>query len=320
MANFLNEKSGIYGCFEGSYFRIPKSSNTYVPENADYTKSSNGVYMYPTRKTCSITIYEYVSSLTSTCNAMRVAFMKEYIIGEKVINIDNINDDYIITVSYNLYNKDGELISSGSNAMASERTSLAVITDGVKEDNSLEYRKAILSDSRIELQIPMISRYGINKQCSQGPYTLEITGIRLESTIGENKFGVESDTQIMHGSCNHHISHYATHCNYHFCRPDHMVFNNYASNFITNAKVGTSIIDQTVVPTRLEIPPEYTRVILSDIKYENPLKFKIDNGIETIILYSECLIDNLNIVYDNSDINALLSLNKDNIDENVGNE
>lgn len=316
MNNSSSKKSNVYGYFNGSYFRVPKDMpNVYVPEDADYTNSSIMSQVDSSIKQCYVNMYEYTTSIIDKCNSLRVAFMKEYLIGEKITEIEDINLDYILTVGYNLYNNKGEIISSGAMSVVA-KPAFAVISDAVREDNSMEYRKAIVLDSNLELQIPMISRYGIKKQYVQSPYILEITDVTAETTIGDRRFITESNTQNMHDK--HHKIHRASHCNYHFCRPDHMLFNDFASNFVTNARVGTTIIDQAVLPVELQVPPECRKVQLANIKYEDKSHIiKINEAVETIVINLETIIDNLNIVYNNKDIDGVLRYNEDVDDDHV---
>ena len=91
--------------------------------------------------------------------------------------------------------------------------------------------------------------------------------------------------------------------------PNEITHNNYASKFLTNATIGTSIIDSMVGPAVLEAPADYTEVVVADIPcatQDNSYTVKIDGKADQIVLNVEAIVDNFNTVYDIADIKALL--------------
>lgn len=305
----------MYGWLGSSYYAIPDNGESIViPENAEYTASAIQSKIYSDVRQCTMDIYQYASDLITDCNSKRVAFMKEYLLETGVKSIYNLNKDYIIKVSYDIYNKDGTVISSGT-VSKTARVSTAMIHSGISEGNIMDYRNGLIFDTGIEIQIPKISRYGIKNACVQYPYTIKINSISVSTTIGDSRYVIESDTQ----SVSHDTYHHADHCNYHCHRPNHLHFNNFASHFLTNARVGTTIIDQMVVPAQLEIPPEYTEVQLCHIDLDDSYSVvKINDAVELINMNIEVLFDNVVSVYSKADIDAIIMVN--NLPEEVPEE
>ena len=111
-------------------------------------------------------MYAYHSDTLYECNSDRVIAMKELLLGEKVTKIEDVNNDYVIGVSYELYNKEGQLLKDGKTSVRAIYHT-GVIGSDVAEDNTMEYRKAMLFDGKIQIEIPEISRYGIKNKYVQ---------------------------------------------------------------------------------------------------------------------------------------------------------
>lgn len=303
----MNKQS--YGYFNGKYFTTHESQPTYVPENVDYKSSAIQTKFYNNGH-CGIESYIYHSDLITDCNTKRVAFMKDFLINEKVKEIFDLNEDYIVSVEYVMYNNEGKVISSGA-ASTKARYYDAIINSDIKEENILEYRKAMIFDSRFEIRIPTISSYGIKKPYVQYPYTLKINKFTVSSTIGENKYVIESDEQTTD-----HGRYHASCCQYNIHHRNHMLFNDYSSHFLTNAHTGSTIIDHMVVPAELQIPPEYTEVVMSEIPCEgNGYVIKINQKVDSIFLDSEIVLDNSSVVYNKADIDAIIEINNNPVDD-----
>lgn len=297
----MNKQS--YGYFNGKYFTIHDGQCIYVPDNVDY-KSSAIQTRFRDNTYCEIESYMYHSDLITECNTQRVAFMKDFLINEKIKELLDLNEDYIVSVEYVLYNNDGKVISSGTTSVKA-RYYDAIINSDVREENILEYRKAMIFDSRFEIRVPIISSYGIKKPYIQHPYTLKINKFIVSSTVGENKYVIEADEQIT----DHGIYHSSC-CQYNLHHENHMLFNDYSSHFLTNAHTGSTIIDQMVVPAELQIPPEYTEVVMCEIPCEgNNYLIKIDQKVDSIFIDSEIVLDNSSVVYNKSDIDAIIESN-----------
>lgn len=302
----MDSNKQMYVLANNSYYSINDCKNIIVPQNVDYKTSTSQVTMNTGLQSCNISTYMYHSDLITDCNAERVCFMKDYILNEEVTAINNLNDDYIIAISYSLYNKDGEIISSNTTSMKAKYCK-AVIMSGINEVNALEYRNAFVFDSYIEVQVPRVSRYGIKSAFTQHPYTFKIDKIAVYTTIGDYKYVRESDSQVDLYDPHHHASnvHYAFH------HHPHMSCNNFASNFLTNAKVGTTLIDHMVGPAELQIPPEYTEVLLCEIDCSMlpHSTTVIDYKLDLITINVEVLLDNFNTVYNSEDIQAIIEYN-----------
>ena len=287
-----------------TFYMVDDMKNIVVPDNADFKSSAIQSTINDKTNHCDISIYQYHDGFVSEENCQRVQSFKDFIISEKLTQIDNLNNDFIITIDYDLYNNEGKILSSGSTSIKS-KIAQAIINADVDELNHLNYRKGLLCDSCFEIQIPRVSRYGIKNKYDQHPYVIKFNSITVSSTIGDYSHIIESNTQE---NCRDH--HYSNHVDYEFHRPCPRLLNNHATHFLTNAKVGTTIIDQTVVPTRLEIPPKYTEVEICKIDLpENQYKIKINHKIDIIMVSLEVLVDNILEVYDINDIIELLKLN-----------
>lgn len=301
--------SQMFGYFNGQYYMIDESANIVVPEDANYKKSGiqvsknlNNVY--------DVDMYLYHSDLTTEENGERVAFMKEFIVNEKVPKIIHVNNEFLISAEYELFNKDGKCLSNGVLSTRAESCN-GVILAPVDQFNHMMYRKLYVFDGRIEIPVPNISRYGIKCQYNQHPYTIRINSIKVTTTYGNDTYMIGKDEQVVRGkdidgkyhSANYTLYHHMCDC------PNEITHNNYASKFLTNATIGTSIIDSMVGPAVLEAPADYTEVVVADIPcatQDNSYTVKIDGKADQIVLNVEAIVDNFNTVYDIADIKALL--------------
>lgn len=301
--------SQMFGYFNGQYYMVDESANIVVPEDANYKKSGiqvsknlNNVY--------DVDMYLYHSDLTTEENGERVAFMKEFIVNEKVPKIIHVNNEFLISAEYELFNKDGKCLSNGVLSTRAESCN-GVILAPVDQFNHMMYRKLYVFDGRIEIPVPNISRYGIKCQYNQHPYTIRINSIKVTTTYGNDTYMIGKDEQVVRGKDidgKYHSAKYTLY--HHMCDcPNEITHNNYASKFLTNATIGTSIIDSMVGPAVLEAPADYTEVVVADIpcaKQDNSYTVKIDGKADQIVLNVEAIVDNFNTVYDIADIEALL--------------
>ena len=293
-----------YGYFNGSYFTIHDGDITYIPENVDYRSSAIQSTIYD-GKYCVVNAYAYHSDLITTCNPQRVAYMKEFLIDEKVKEIFDLNDDYIVGVEYILYDDDGKVVTSGTSSVRAIYHT-AHIDSPVLPENILEYRKGMIFDGSIEVRLPIQSAYGIKKvKPKSKSYTLKISKFLVSSTIGKNFFNIDSDEQV-----NAHGRYHASCCQYNLHHRNHMLFNDYSSHFLTNAHRGTTMIDQIVVPAELQIPPEYTQIRMLELPCEgNEYTVKISQPVDSILVNIEVMLDNSVMVYNKADIDAIIEAN-----------
>lgn len=301
--------SQMFGYFNGQYYMVDESANIVVPEDANYKKSGiqvsknlNNVY--------DVDMYLYHSDLTTEENGERVAFMKEFIVNEKVPQIIHVNNEFLISADYELFNKDGKCLSNGVLSTLAESCN-GVILAPVDQFNHMMYRKLYVFDGRIEIPVPNISRYGIKCQYNQHPYTIRINSIKVTTTYGNDTYMIGKDEQVVRGKDidgKYHSAKYTLY--HHMCDcPNEITHNNYASKFLTNATIGTSIIDSMVGPAVLEAPADYTEVVVANIPcatQDNSYTVKIDGKADQIVLNVEAIVDNFNTVYDIADIKALL--------------
>ena len=306
----MNKVHQLFGLFGENYYMVPSCSHVVIPENLDYLSKSIQTQLSDSYPQAEIDMYHYYTDLTTTCNVKRVANMKDMLITEKVENIDSINTDYVIGITYELYNKDGKLLKSGTSETEAKYCS-ALITDEILEGNVMEYRKGLVFDGRIEINIPEISRYGIRNAYSQHPYIIKIKSIYVVSSTGDSSIITESGSQVdIPTDCITNHDHRAYSSNYRCHMHDTLCDRNFASCFLTNAKVGTTLIDATVLPTKLEIPEETERVQLCAIPCNgSDYTIKLNKKINLIILNLEVLLDNFNYVYDIEDIKEVLKYN-----------
>ena len=300
------KKSGMFVYFNDAYYKVQEDLAIVVPLNADYKTNAMNSQIIDSVDLGVIDMYVYHSDTLYECNSDRVIAMKELLLGEKVTKIEDVNNDYVIGVSYELYNKEGQLLKDGKTSVRAIYHT-AVIGSDVAEDNTMEYRKAMLFDGKIQIEIPEISRYGIKNKYVQHPFTVRITSITVSSTVGENYFCGEETTQLtadkLYSASHAHIIH---------VQDPHMAKNNFSSHFITNAHVGTTVIDQTVVPSVLEVDKEYTLIPLCEIKCDtNANVAKFNHKLKLIELNVEVLLDNANIVYNVDDIKEIIDKNNE---------
>ena len=300
----------LFGYFGDKYYMVPHCSHIVIPENIDYTGKSIQTQLSDSYPEAEIDMYHYHTDLVTTCNVKRVANMKEMIISEEIKNIDAINTNYVFGIEYELFNKDGKLLRSGTSETEAQYCS-ALITDDILEGNVMEYRKALVFDGRIEINVPEISRYGIRNACAQHPYILKIKSIYVASALGDGAIITETGSQVdIPDDCITNHDHHAYSSNYRCHMHDTLCNRNFASCFLTNAKVGTTMIDATVLPMKLEVPEEVQRVTLCTIPCSGTdYTIKINKKLNLIVLNLEVLLDNFNYVYDIEDIKELLKLN-----------
>ena len=302
----------MFGYFNGQYFMIDESPNIVVPEGANYKKSGIQVNKNQNNE-YEVDMYCYHSDLTTERNSERVAFMKEYIINEKVKSILGVNNDFLLTADYELFNKDGKCIANGALSTLAKSCN-GIILDPIDSENNLMYRRLYVFDGRIEIPIPNIAKYGIKNCYQQYPYTLRINSVKATTTYGTDTYMIGLDEQVAHANDIDGRYHNAQYNLYHHmcdCRNE-ITHNNYCSRFLSNAKIGTSIIDSMAVPVALEAPADYTEVVMADIPCatkDNSYTVKIDGKADQIVLNVEVVVDNFNTVYDIADIKTLVKAN-----------
>lgn len=302
----------MFGYFNGQYFMIDESPNIVVPEGANYKKSGIQVNKNQNNE-YEVDMYCYHSDLTTERNSERVAFMKEYIINEKVKSILGVNSDFLLTADYELFNKDGKCIANGALSTLAKSCN-GIILDPIDSENNLMYRRLYVFDGRIEIPIPNIAKYGIKNCYQQYPYTLRINSVKATTTYGTDTYMIGLDEQVAHANDIDARYHNAQYNLYHHmcdCRNE-ITHNNYCSRFLSNAKIGTSIIDSMAVPVALEAPADYTEVVMADIPCatkDNSYTVKIDGKADQIVLNVEVVVDNFNTVYDIADIKTLVEAN-----------
>ena len=302
----------MFGYFNGQYFMIDESPNIVVPEGANYKKSGIQVNKNQNNE-YEVDMYCYHSDLTTERNSERVAFMKEYIINEKVKSILGVNNDFLLTADYELFNKDGKCIANGALSTLAKSCN-GIILDPIDSENNLMYRRLYVFDGRIEIPIPNIAKYGIKNCYQQYPYTLRINSVKATTTYGTDTYMIGLDEQVAHANDIDGRYHNAQYNLYHHmcdCRNE-ITHNNYCSRFLSNAKSGTSIIDSMAVPVALEAPADYTEVVMADIPCatkDNSYTVKIDGKADQIVLNVEVVVDNFNTVYDIADIKTLVEAN-----------
>lgn len=294
----MNKKQ-IYGYFSDNYYMVDDASHVVITDNMDYKTSAIQTELHDEMKTCTINLYQYYSDLLTESNSDRVGFMKDYLIDNKVKTIQSVNHtDYCIIVSYRIWNKDGALIKCGTEGSFTKNC-VAIINSNIDDNNEFHYRKGYVFDGEVTIDIPEISRYGIKNQYIQHPYTIRIDRIKVVSTIKDTYKVDPHDIPDHAGAMHYHFTH----------RPKHMAHNNFNSPFITNAKVGTTLIDHMVFPVELEIGGESDEVVLCDIKLQDTQTVKLNKSLNSITLKMEVLLDNYNQVYDSDDIKTIIDLN-----------
>jgi hypothetical protein len=292
----------LYGFFTDQYYAVKDSGYIVIPDGADYKTNAISTMIYPDIDQCEVDLYTYQSDLVAENNKDRVAFFKEYILNETPEKIEELNKDYVIGIQYALYNKDGNIISSGESSTIAKYC-MALINDDVTVENDLSYRGAFVFDGRIEINVPPIAKYGIKNAAIQYPYTLEIKKVFVIGTIGEDSYIKEANSQVNKGI-------ESTSMQYFCHKPTDLSYNNFSSHFLTNAPCGSTVIDNVVVSKVLDTEKEdYVEVTmatvnLTDVKYA----VKINNKLNLIAINVELLLDNYLEVYSREDINSVVEV------------
>lgn len=292
---------------DGTIYALDLSKNVAViPLNSTYKNNVTKNTVYADKQVASVQVYGYDDKWASDCNYTRVGFMKAKLIDEAVKQIDKFNDDFILGISYTLYNANGMKVRSAE-TLVKAYPSTAIIPEDINQVNSEEYRKGLVLDAVLSVPVKPTYAYGIKVKTPDHPYTLVINSIKALTTIGEYKFNIEGETQM---ECND--IHYASHCHFHIHNPEHMpcCTNNVASPFVTNAKYGTTLIDSKITPAELYIPPEYTSVEIAEVDFNKGTstfnEITIESPLKEIVITMEMLIDNIVSVYDNAEIDQII--------------
>ena len=307
----------VYGlCNSGEtleYYTFPEKSGIIIPYNVDYTKNGVRMNIDEANKIAIVNVYNYYTDLITDSNEKRVEYMKEFLTETSVKEIKDLNDFYNIGISYEVYNKDGKLILSGVSTVASNHAHASILKN-VEEGDLLRYRKALWLNGMLEISLPQTSHYGIKCAYNQYPYVLKLKKVIISSSIGDISYGYDYSCQkdeISHSHAN--AAHY---CHFHGnygC--DGLLCNNFASNFITNANIGSTVIDQIVVPTELVVPADIQEIILASFDLNSSeFTINISNDVNIINVNFEVLFDNLMKVYDKKDIDDIIESNNNPIE------
>lgn len=305
----MKKNRQMFGYLQDSYYAmndgIKKGNSIVIPTYADY--KSKGIMSRIINDNCEIDIFNYHSDLVTESNSERVEYMKEFIIDNKIENIKILNDKYIISIEYELYNKNNELIKTGKVSVNSKWYN-AIINNDINCKNEMLYREALIFTSMIEIQIPQISRYGIKNEYIQYPYTIKIKSVSVSAVSGNGKYIEDDKTQYeSKNDCDN--CYHKSHADYYCSRHDGLCRNNYNSCFITNAHWGTTIIDSVVVPAELETPEDIDLIPLFENKIDDKdFTLKINQNINLVKINIEILFDNMNVCYDVDDIKEMINI------------
>lgn len=308
----------LYGFYNNKYYAVDGCNRIVIPMDLEYKQNAVVTTLRKELDEANIDAYFYHTDLTTDRNPSRVKFMKDYLLGEKITEIEHLSGNYIIGVDYSVYNKDGKVVKAGKSEVDAQWC-MPMLLSEVQSENILEYRKGIILDGRIVINIPEISRYGIRNAINQHPYTIKINEVYALMASGGYKRITEFGSQLDTPECppptppcayppNPHHGDGASYNIHH--HHNGLCDVNFNSCFITNAKIGTTMIDQVVASATLEAPPEYTCVDLCHISLGDPQHtIKMDQKLKTVVLNLELFLDNLNEVYDREDINKILQYN-----------
>ena len=312
--------SQVYGFLGDKYYAVNVGDHIVIPAEADYKESAQGSVYDATSGTLDINLFEYHTDMTETCNSVRTAYMKQYLDNNDVTEIKTVNPDFTLGIKYRIYNKDGVQLQSGTRTVVATFCN-GLILDPVKAGNVLEYRKALILDALIDLAIPKTSSYGImNPTSTQVPYTIVIDSITAMTTTGNRRYISETDGVLdaISEECGHH---HASSAHYYHHRPDDLHFHSFAGHFVTNAHIGSTIIDSVVtsaeLPTPLDADQTSEDVTMTEIQLNggNGYKVKVSGDVKTINIAIEVILDNLVVAYDKADIDAILEQNATPADE-----
>ena len=301
----------IYGYLNGAYYEMDSTNHIVIPDTNDITQSFVKSSYLPDTHEEEIDMYCYHSDLTTMVNKERVNNMKDFLEGNIIKNIDKLNNDFVLGISYEIYNKDGKCIKTGSNSIASSYV-MAFITSDVDEEDRLKYRKAYVIDGKISVEIPSVSHYGIKNCCMQGPYTVKFTNMTLKSTKGCHSCYIEEGSQMNYNPI---LEGGNSACYNHHCDCDCACgltsqHENFNSNFITN-RIGTVMIDQLVVPAILEAPVDYEMITIASFDLTgSSYTIKTSENAKGIIVNMEICLDNFNEVYDKEVIDEIIEENR----------
>ena len=250
---------GYFGLFGDKYYSVPDCGHIVIPQDSDYKTNVVQASLNAELSQCEIDCYSYHSDLTTDCNVDRVANFCDFLKGEKIKEIDEITDKYVLGIEYELYNNKGEMVKSGKSEIEAKYCN-AVIIDNVKLNNVLEYRKGMIYDARIQICVPSMAKYGIKNAYNQHPYTLLIKSIKVYANASASY--VESGSQMNTDGSYHEHEHHAYNASYRCHQHDTICRSGFAHCFLTDAHVGTTIIDHVVAPAELKTPDSYTLIEL----------------------------------------------------------
>ena len=300
----------LFALFNGTYYTIDEVNRVVIPTNLEYKASATMPKIDCGSCCANIDLYRYHTDLVSECNVERVRNMKDLLLAEGVTEISHIGREFVIGVEYLLYNNKGEMVRGGT-AEADAKWCMALLHNDVNEHNSLEYRKALVLDGRIVINIPDTVCYGIRNRGYAHPYTLHLTKLYAVATSDGYKCITETGTQVDNCNCGSEPchQHHATNGQYHIHHHPGLCDTNFNSCFLTNAGIGTTIIDSVVASAVLEAPEKPQRISVCEIPCEDNGTMTFDANLKQITLNIEFLLDNLNVVHDRDDITKILEDN-----------
>ena len=307
MADITHQMYSYYG---DKYFTQKEAKSVVIPSGVDLTVDGVTTQINTVLSEAVVTLFNYYTDLTTKKNHERTQNMKDFLIDQIVTEMDDINTDFILGIGYELYNKDNKQIKA-STAIVKATYSTAQVAEEVEEDDHMHYRKATVLDGTVIVDIPNIANYGVKNCCYQYPYTLRLTKLIVQATVGKSMKGFDCGCQMNEDTIGNGGT-YACYAHHYECPNSQSDF---SSHFITN-RIGTTIIDQLVVPAVLEAPTDYEVVDIASIDLPaSKYTFRFDSKLTKITMNMEVMVDNNLVVYDKAVIDQILEDNKERNDD-----
>jgi hypothetical protein len=256
-------------------------------------------------KEISLSIGYAQSDFVSQINTERVASFLEYLTEEKILEIQEVSDNFKISIGYELYNKSGICIKKGTIA-GNATPALYSVEDDISEDNELRYRNCYSFATRSIIDVPNTCRYGIKNPVKDNPYTLILTTLKVYTDTGEESyidFTTEEEASDLSGIATGGVCANYYH-NHPCCCHEHEAH----SGFVTNAEQDTTIVDSMVVSKIIRTNPENTEVPILEIPL-NIENIKICKELKFINLNIEILVDNFVQMYSSDAVTKILQDN-----------
>lgn len=278
-----------YGYFADTFYEILPGDLVVMPETTDYTKFfMNSAILNAEKTDCEVNLFKYHTLLASKDNKERSYSLVENIANSKPEKIETIHNQYAMAIEYTLYSNDGQVIAWNEYTVKAYSSMGMVFSDKPKTLNDRKFRKCMVFDAVIPVKIPETFRYGIKQPTFSYPYTLKVNSIKVFGFKGNGE--LITDTEIIDNTTGINSV-----LNYNIYGDKNIISDGqFTPKFINNAKVGTTMIGQTVRPVEISGNRNIEKVVIANLSLEgNENVITLNYPLRTLNINAELILDNI---------------------------